>query len=705
MTLRLRAEQERKKEARHSRWSLCAIFSASFSFGTMDKTRIAICISGLVLYSITPASAQGTSLICHQQEVSLFPLENLNTKSIEFSPVYYQNGIVYTVAREKNRFLDPKTGRAYFDLMYADIGPDGSTGKPVSFSPNIRTQYHEGPCVFNHDGTELFYTKSNVAGGTGIDDGNGQVQLKIYSSTKGAEDWENITELPFCSDQYSVAHPALSDDGMYLVFSSNMPGGQGGMDLYVTHRKNGTWETPVNLGPGINTKGNEIFPYWHANGLLFFSSDGYKGNGGLDMYVSAWDGTGQFSGLQHLDAPFNSSRDDLGLIINADGTAGYMTSDRKPTRGKDDLYRWSAATSIFCVPAEIPQLLSEITVRDEALSPIEGALVWRIRMSQEGPSAFKEHFTTELVPKENNEGAFYLRWSIIDTLSASTADASTNGNGKATLSMDGQATYVLVVQRDGYLPYTEVFPYDLIPAEVILKKTPGKKTACLHTRFVVYNETGSLRLNGATVRLEGLCLTESVKMYTDEEGQITYCIPEGCNIQAYFEQEGYAPHTFTFTPNEEDERWSIYLKSGETLTAPPAPITSGTILVLDNIYYDFNKSEIRKGDAGELIALAKILKQYPDLKIELTSHTDTRGTAEYNLELSRRRSESSKSYLVLLGIDASRIETKAAGESQPRNKCLDGVPCTEAEHQYNRRTEVRIINPAQGMQVRYKSEG
>ena len=100
---------------------------------------------------------------------------------------------------------------------------------------------------------------------------------------------------------------------------------------------------------------------------------------------------------------------------------------------------------------------------------------------------------------------------------------------------------------------------------------------------------------------------------------------------------------------------------------------------------------------------AKVLKEYPDLRIELTSHTDTRGTAEYNMELSRKRSESSKAYLVLQGINANRITTLAAGETLPRNECTDDVPCTEEQHQYNRRTEVRIINPAAGMEVRYKS--
>ena len=662
-----------------------------------------ICLFGLRMM------AQDTVLVCHQQEVTLFPLEALNTKSIEFSPTYYQNGIVFVVAREKNRFLDPKTGQAYFDLMYADIGPDGTTGKSISFSPNIRTQYHEGPCCFNSDGTHLFFTRSNVSGGTGISDEKGQVQLKIFEAQKGETDWENIRELPFCSDQYSVAHPALSEDGMHLIFSSNMPGGLGGMDLYMVDREGENWSLPVNLGAGINTKGNEVFPFWHANGYLFFSSDGLEGKGGLDLFVTSWIREYQFTGIQHLDMPFNSSRDDLGLIVSDDGTAGYLASNRKPTMGKDDLYRWNSPASLFCTPPEAPVLLKEILVKNESGSPVDSAYVWLIPMSQEGPVLYKEYFSTELKPNPEKSGTFYLKWGVIDTLSTATAEAITSATGSATLSSVLNSTYILVVQHDGYNPYVEVFPQDLVPGEVTLKKVqvipvePVKP--CLNTRFAVYNEDGSIQLNGAGIELSGTCLMKTERIYTDEIGKSSICLSQGCSIKAVIDQEGYATHTFSFTPNEENELWSIYLKSSEGLTAEPAPIASGTVIVLDNIYYDFNKSEIRKGEAGELIALADILKQYPDLKIELTSHTDTRGTAEYNLELSRRRSESSKSYLVLLGVNASRIETKAAGESAPRNKCLDDVPCSEVEHQYNRRTEVRIINPAQGMEVKYKSEG
>ena len=660
----------------------------------------------LILFSFIACigRSQDTTLLCNQENVSFFPLDNINTKSIEFSPTYYGNGIVFVAAKEKSNLLDPSTGRAYFDLMYSDIGMDGTAAKAVNFSPNIRTQYHEGPCAFNHDGTEIYFTRSNLSGGTGINDEQGKVQLKIFHGIKGAEDWEGISELPFCSDQYAVAHPALSDDGKYLVFTSDMPGGFGDKDLYVVNNIDGHWSQPVNLGAEINTNGKEEFPFWHASGILVFASDGHEGNGGYDLYATGWNGKDGFKGLQHLMPPFNSGKDDLGLIISADGKSGYLGSDRKPTKGKDDLYRWTSPESIICIPTEVATEARELIVRNEGLTPLDDAHVWLIPMGNEGPTLYKEKFNTEVVPKADQQGEFYLKWGMTDTLSTATANATSKSGGVASYTTDKKSTYILVVQHDGYTPYASVFAADMIPREIILKPIP-LHTNCLNTRFLVYNEKGNLILNGAKVELSGNCFKETLQLRADENGLARHCLPEHCSIKALVSREGYAPHTFTFTPNEEDELWSVYLKSGDQLTAPPAPIASGTVIVLDNIYYDFNKSEIRKSDAGELVGLAKILKQYPDLKIELTSHTDTRGTADYNMELSRRRSESSKTYLVSLGIDGKRIETKAAGESQPRNKCVDDVPCTEEEHQYNRRTEVRITNPAQGMEVKYKSEG
>jgi outer membrane protein OmpA-like peptidoglycan-associated protein len=504
-----------------------------------------------------------------------------------------------------------------------------------------------------------------------------------------------------------VVHPALSADGMELIFSSDMPGGIGGMDLYTVNRSSGTWSTPVNLGPKVNTKGNEIFPFIHPDGYLFYSSDGLAGKGGLDIFVTAPDAEGNYADVQHLESPFNSSRDDLGMIVSADGTSGYLASDRKPTKGKDDLYRWTSPQSIFCPPGRKPKSIivpREILVLDEDGKAINNVYAWMIPMNQEGPTLYKDNFTTSLVPKDDKEGAFAFRWSMKDTLAAETADASTDATGMVSLTADEKGTYLLVARGNGYEPYIEVVAGDQIPSSIQLKKPAGYQGPCVQTLFTVYNEKGDVPLNGAKIDLSGACLGQSITMYTDDSGGASNCLPKGCSVKAEFMQVGYATHAFTFTPSDKDEHWKIYLKSSDELTAPPSPIATGTVIVLDNIYYDFNKSAIRKGEAGELIALANTLKQYPDLTIELTSHTDTRGSAEYNMELAEKRSESSKSYLVLLGIDPSRILTKAAGESSPRNKCVDGVPCSEAEHQYNRRTEVRIINPAQGMQIKYKAE-
>jgi outer membrane protein OmpA-like peptidoglycan-associated protein len=650
--------------------------------------------------------AQDTTYVCIHDDVRLLPLEKINTKSIEFSPTYYQNGIVFVVARERNSILDPKTGQAYFDLMYADLGPDGMADKPVFFSPNIQTQYHEGPCTFNQEGNEIFFTRSNVSGGQVVNDTKGHVQLKIYHGVKGAEDWEQIKELPFCSDFYSVAHPALSADGNSLVFSSNMPGSLGGMDLYIVNRSGDQWSEPVNLGPNINSKGNEVFPYFHPDGYLFFSSDGRGGKGGLDLFVTAYAGNNIFKGLQHLQEPFNSNKDDLGLIVSPDGMSGYVGSDRKPTKGKDDMYRWSSATSIFCTPKiKEPVLESkEILVTNESGDAVHNAYLWFIPMNLEGPSLYKEHFSTELIPKGDKEGTFVLRWGLQDTLSVQTADAISPLSGLVKMDVDPKLNYALVVQHGDYLPFIQVVPGKDIPSYIKLIHRPETTKMCLNTLFTVYNASGNSALNGANIMLSGQCVKVNINTYTDPDGNISVCVPLGCPVKAEIQKHGYAMHTFTFTPSEENEHWTVYLKDAAGLTAPTAPIASGTVIVLDNVYYDFNKSEIRKGDDEELNSLANILKQYPDLTIELTSHTDSRGTAEYNMELSKRRSESSKSYLVKRGISASRIFTKAVGESLPRNKCVDGVPCTEEEYQYNRRTEVRITNPAQGMEVRYKSQ-
>lgn len=656
------------------------------------------------MYSAFGIKAQDTAWVCLPDSFESFTLDHLNTPSIEFSPVYYGPGLVFVMAREKQRFLDPTTGQAYFDLMYADLGIDGRGSKPINFSPNIRTQYHEGSCAFSADQKEIYFTRSNVSAGKGVEDQKGEVQLKIFTADKGAEDWENIRPLNISSDDYSIAHPTISPDGQYLVFSSNMPGSLGGMDLYISRRMGSEWGTPTNL-EHLNTKGNEIFPVWHTAGFLSFSSDGRKGPGGLDLFITPFDNTITPASIQLLPEPFNSSKDDLGLIINADGTQGYWASSRKPSKGKDDIWGWRSEVSIFCNYSPLPSVFDakEIMVVNENQESLDQAYVWLIPLTGERKAFFEEHFDTRIVPSETEPGKFLFKWTTTDSLTYSSADGITGIDGKSILYPNPIQTYALAVQRSKYQPVIEMVRGDEIPSVISMKAVPEANVPCYQTIFSITDESGNKKLNGSAITLEAPCLPNTIRVYADHDGLVRLCLPKGCRVDASIEQVGYAKHTFAFSPEEDFEEWKVFLKSDDGITSPVAPISTGTVIVLDNIYYDFNKSAIRKGDAAELISIANILKQYPDLRIEMTSHTDTRGGAEYNLELSQKRADAAKEYLITLGIRGDRIITKAAGETSPRNKCVDGVECSEEEHQYNRRTEVTIINPAQGMEIRYKS--
>jgi hypothetical protein len=450
-------------------------------------------------------TGQAPQWICLPDSVTVYPMDNINTPSIEFAPAYYGAGLVFVMARENMRFIDPSTGRAYFDLMFTELGPDGKGTRPVNFSPNIRTQYHEGPCAFSADGTEIFFTRSNVSGGEGVPGNKGEVQLQIFQGVRGEEDWENIQPLPFNSNAYSIAHPALSPDGRFLVFTSNMPGGLGGMDLYIVPRDADGWGVPVNLGPGINSKGNEAFAVWHPAGYVVYASDGLGGLGGLDLFIARVDADGMIGQVQHLPAPFNSKRDDLGLILDAEGMSGYLASSRKPGRGKDDLYGWRCAESVFCGPALPAPILQDVDILlvDEAGQPLEGAHLWLLPLTAERKAAFDEHFQTRLVPDPENNQKFLFEWTMTDSLSLETADARSGADGHAVVRADPRVTYALTAQHKGYIPSVIMVQEQPWPDRIVLEKAAEPFAFCRENYFMVYAEHEAQPLSQARISVTG----------------------------------------------------------------------------------------------------------------------------------------------------------------------------------------------------------
>ncbi len=251
-----------------------------------------------------------------------------------FGIQYYKDGVVYSSASEVNSKKLDKTGKEFLNLFYSEL-KDGSIVEGASrpFSKNLMFDYHVGAISFTSDYKTMYYTKSvRVKGGRSI--------IKIFSVNYLGNDWVNETELSINSDDYDVAHPAVSPDDKYLYFVSNMRGSMGGTDIYKVERKaNGGFGTPVNLGREINTYGDERFPFISKNNKLYFASDGHIGFGGLDIFVATKDESGNWGNVTNLMKPINSNSDDFGYVIDPkNSTRGFLSSNNFGDHTKDVIF-------------------------------------------------------------------------------------------------------------------------------------------------------------------------------------------------------------------------------------------------------------------------------------------------------------------------------------------------------------------------------
>jgi len=501
-------------------------------------------------------------------------------------------------------------------------------------------------------------------------------------------------------------HPALSADERKLFFASNQPGGYGGMDLYVSEWNNGRWSRPINLGPEINTSQNEAFPFFHESGTLFFASDGHPGLGGLDLFMIDMSGR-QWGPVLNLGEPFNSPQDDLGLVLQADGKRGYLSSNRSGGFGQDDIYMFYAPEGLrgLTPPSTINGI---VRVTDRATSRrLAGASIRLFKLNEEGLIDDESAYDLELVPGEDDTEEMIMK--LIRKKDEELGDpiAVTDRSGEAVLELEAQQDYLLLVSKPDFFTQELRFrtsdqgpdrPLDIL-AEPI---------NCILLNGTVRSDRFEIPIPGATVELINGCTNEKSIVRSNIRGEYEFCLPIGCEYTLLGSKPGYESGTTQVT--------TVRLRGSRSLNADLAlhptsdavlrePIREGTVIVLENIYYDFNKSAIRKGAASDLEALAKLMQRYPSMQIELGAHTDSRGTSEYNYDLSLRRANSAKAFLVQRGIAAERIRTVGYGESQPRNHCLDGIQCTEEEHRLNRRTEVKVLNIDERVEVRYNEGG
>lgn len=480
-------------------------------------------------------------------------VQALNTKADEFSPAYAKKGykeIVFTSSREggKGGNIDGWTGQVFTDVYEATIDKNGKWSTPTNLPEPLNSKSNEGSMVYNTKYNAAFFTRCPVE--------NKKVKgCQIYFTKKKGNNFDEPELLEFAADSFTVGHPALSPDEQILIFSSDMPGGMGGKDLWYANydKKRKTWGIAINLGPTVNTEGDEMFPSFRNDSTLYFSSNGHIGMGGLDMY-EAKKVNGKWGGVSNLKFPLNSAGDDFGIIFQDKTEKGYFTSNRAGGKGGDDIYEFSVPPVLFT--------LRGIVYDFDTQKPITGA---KVKMTNE--------LGQEIEVVTDQTGSYYF------------------DNTK----FKEENTYDLVASAGEYLN------------DIGKESTKGEKVG-------------------------------------------------------------------------KDYKRDFYLK-----TTKKGPIK------LPEILYDLNSAQLRPESKDSLNGLINTLRENPNIRIELMSHTDSRGSAKSNIDLSQRRAQSVVDYLIEQKIDPARLEAKGYGETKLLNKCKDGVPCTEQEHQINRRTEFRIV--------------
>ncbi len=480
----------------------------------------------------------------------------INSGQSNFAPVYYKDGVVFTTDRTTKGKTYEWTGRHFLEMYYAKGDPKNGYSTPVSLSGDVNGIYHDGPAAFSSKGDTLIFTRNNYVKRKLKESNQDEVNLKIFQAVKKDTTWKNLGEFPFNSNDYSTCHPTLSSDGNTLYFVSDMPGGLGGADIYMSQKINGAWNKPVNLGPSVNTPYNEMFPMLWKDTVLYFSSEGHYNFGGLDLFSSTKT-AGGWTMADNMGYPLNSSYDDFGIALNDSGNAGLFSSNRNKNNSQlDNIYNFTINDLRFNLEGIAIEKLSQLPLEDVKVE------------------------LTNLKTKKKEY-------------------AITGKDGKFNFKLDPETDFSVVGSKDSYFTNTEKV------------STVGKKQS--ESMFV------KLRLE-----LERIVINKPI--------------------------------------------------------------------VLENIYYDLDKYDIRPDAAAGLDKLVGIMNDNPTISIELSSHTDSRADDQYNDILSQHRAEAAVNYIINHGVSSGRITAKGYGERQLVNRCANGVECSEEEHQMNRRTEFKVVS-------------
>ncbi|OQX99032.1 MAG: hypothetical protein B6I24_03730 [Bacteroidetes bacterium 4572_128] len=337
-----------------------------------------------------------------------------NSKEGDFSPTFAKkdNSIIFFTSSRSGAHgeqFNNVSGENFTDIFKTQIDKKGKWSTPIPLGVNVNSEFDEGASVLDAKMKTLYFTRCEIIK-------NQMVPCKIFMSKKKGSDWGVPEKLKLVADSISVRHPAISSDGKFLYFVTDMRGGRGKKDIWYVERKNKSWSKPKNIGSEINTPGNERFPYIAQNGNLYFASDGHIGMGGMDIFKAMKDEDGMWM-VENMKYPINSSGDDFGIIIEGMTQNGFFTSNRAGGKGRDDIYSFILPPLVFSISGTVKDVkdasvLSGVKVKlmgsdgtiTEVITNSEGSFKFPLKANTDYQiTAFKKKFFIEKT-KETTKG-------------------------------------------------------------------------------------------------------------------------------------------------------------------------------------------------------------------------------------------------------------------------------------------------------------
>jgi outer membrane protein OmpA-like peptidoglycan-associated protein len=560
-----------------------------------------------------------------------------NSNQGDFAPMWMDNKLVFASKSVNHGFLVPRYGwdNAYFINLMEVTQQGDSWSSPRLLKQTFFSRAHDGPVAFSPDGKEMLLTR-NV---TGKKKGKDVVHLALYFANRQSDgSWSALVPFAHNVSGFNTGHAAYTPDGNGVYFVSDREGGIGGTDLYFASRNGSGWSEPTLLPESINTTGDELFPSVGVDGQLFFASNGHPGLGGLDVYEV--NPRASNPRPVNMGYPINSSQDDFGLIADSTANFGYFSSNRGDF--VDRIYSWKRRPPVIKMEGRVYEIYT----------------------------------VHELVPNHPVK--------VFNAETGEQKEVLTDETGFYSLELTPNSDYMAMTNKEYFLLlHPELFDTREIKRDTTLIVDLYLNPTTIMVKLVVRDKETKLPIPQATLSVKEAFATEELVFNADDNGSGEIRVKRWESYWAHASKKGYIDAETGFeTGSQTDKLVELELELPK--------IKKNETFKLDYIFYDLNKATLRPESMASLDKLADfILKN--NLRIELSSHTNSRGSDSYNMKLSQQRAQSCVDYLISKGVPKANIVAKGYGETKLINRCKNNVPCDEEEHQENRRTEVKIL--------------